>query len=269
MRARLPAALVVLAALQTTSGRAWGQAAPAAGQVAEEVGRVEEGVVRFSYDTRPEVEICDQGIRIGESRMWWRSRGWDDEPTSCRFGFAEVELEVREGVVRDVDIVRRLADRASGAVDLGRVPAESAARYLLSLPRQGASGRGAREAILPAMIADVEDVWRELAALARDPGIDHEARKSALFWLGQEAADAATEGIAAVALDEDEDQEIRDAAIFALSQRPEEEGLPVLMELARTAEQPDTRRAAMFWLAQSEDPRVIEFFEEILLGRGG
>ena len=29
----------------------------------------------------------------------------------------------------------------------------------------------------------------------------------------------------------------------------------------------ETRRAAMFWIAQSDDPRVLAFFEEILLGR--
>jgi hypothetical protein len=39
------------------------------------------------------------------------------------------------------------------------------------------------------------------------------------------------------------------------------------MDLARTGDQADTRRTAMFWLAQSQDERVIEFFEEILLGR--
>lgn len=31
----------------------------------------------------------------------------------------------------------------------------------------------------------------------------------------------------------------------------------------------ETRRSAMFWLAESEDERVYAFFEEILLGRGG
>lgn len=260
MRTATAAALVVMAALQTTADRA-------AGQVSEEVARTSEGTVSFSYATRPDVEICDQGIRMGDQRMWWRSRGWDDEPSSCRTGFAEVELEVRDGIVRDVDVVRRLDQRTAGAVQLGAVPAEEAVTFLLSLARTGASSRGAREAVLPAMLADVEEVWRDLADLARDQAVADGVRKNALFWLGQEAADAATSGIARVALDEDEDQDIRDAAIFALSQRPSEEGLPVLMELARTGEQADTRRSAMFWLAQSGDDSVIAFFEEILLGR--
>ncbi|HKJ01552.1 MAG TPA: HEAT repeat domain-containing protein, partial [Longimicrobiales bacterium] len=92
---------------------------------------------------------------------------------------------------------------------------------------------------------------------------------SALFWVGQEAAEAATDGLAEVALGDDEAQDVRDAAVFALSQRPSDEGVPVLMELARTAQETRTRRTAFFWLAQSDDPRVVPFFEEILLGRPG
>ena len=80
-----------------------------------------------------------------------------------------------------------------------------------------------------------------------------------------DAAEAATGGLAGVAWDEDEDQEIRNAAIFALSQRPTDEGLPILMELARTGAEAATRRTAIFWLAQSGDDRVVPFFEEILL----
>jgi HEAT repeat protein len=115
----------------------------------------------------------------------------------------------------------------------------------------------------------VEDQWVELLEMAKDRGVDEDVRSSALFWVGQEAAEAATEGLADVAFDEDEDHDVREAAIFALSQRSPDEGVPVLMELARTAEQADTRESAMFWLAQSEDPRVFDFFEEILLRRGG
>lgn len=239
----------------------------AAGQIAERVGGLGDGTVRFSYDVRDDVEICEQGIHIGERRVSWRSRGWDDDPSNCRSGFAEVELRVRGGLVRDVEVIRSLGDRSEGASEVGRVSAEEASRYLFSLARKGATERGAKEAIFPAMLADVEEVWRDLMDIATARDLDGDVRKNALFWLGQEAADAATQGLAEVASSEDEDQEIRNAAIFALSQRPTEEGLPVLMELARTGAQAETRRTAMFWLAQSGDDSVIVLFEEILLGR--
>jgi len=246
-----------------------GLAAPllASGQVADRVADMEDGVVRFAYETRAAVEICDQGIRIGDNRVWWRSRGWDERPRNCRWGSVEVEVELRNGRVWDVDIVRSQDDRSRAAVVLGDVPADEAVAFFLSLTRTEATERAAKAAMLPAMLADVDEIWRELADIAGDPGIGGEVRKSALFWLGQEAADAVTSKLAGVALDEDEDQEIRDAAIFALSQRSPDEAIPVLMELARAGEQAKTRRTAMFWLAQSDDERVVSFFESVLLGR--
>ena len=238
----------------------------ASAQLAEPIVAVGAGTARFSYATRPEVEICDQGVRVGDRRMWWRSRGTDDVSGNCRFGVAEVELEVCNGLVRDVDIVRDVDERTSGAVDLGEVSPEAAARYLLSLAYDGATADGVEEGVLPTMLADVDDVWRDLLDMAKDRRLHEGIRKNTLFWLGQEAADAATEGLAEVALDEDENQEIRDSAIFALSQRPPDEGIPALMEVAQSGEEAATRRTAMFWLAQSNDGRAVDFFEEILLG---
>jgi hypothetical protein len=255
----LPAALM----LAVASG-------PAAAQdLAQRVAAVTNGTVRVSYDTRADVQICDQGIRMGSERIWWRSQGDEDTVTGCRAGPAEAELEVRDGQVEDVDLVRRASDRTSGAVDLGEVRSAAAADYLLELARAGVGGKGGGEAIFAAVLADVEALWRDLMEMARDRDVRPAVRKNALFWVGQEAAAAATDGLADVAFDEDEEQGVRDAAVFALSQRPESEGLPVLMELARSARHAGTRRSAMFWLAQSEDDRVLAFFEEVLRGRGG
>jgi hypothetical protein len=53
--------------------------------------------------------------------------------------------------------------------------------------------------------------------------------------------------------------------VFALSQLPRDRGVPLLIDVARSAHRhPAVRRAAMFWLGQSGDPRAIEFFEEVL-----
>ena len=142
----------------------------AAGQLAERVSRVDDGTVRFSYDTRDGVEICAQGIRIRERHIWWR--GWDDDPTNCRSGFAEVELRVRGGLVRDVEVIRSLGDRSPSADDLGRISPEEASQYLLSLARGGATDRGANEAILPSMLADVDENWPDLVDHASDRVLD-------------------------------------------------------------------------------------------------
>jgi HEAT repeat protein len=170
-----------------------------------------------------------------------------------------------------VDIIRKSSQRSDGATDLGSVSARDAVDFLLHAARTGGSGKGAEEAVFPATLADVQDIWRDLLGLARDRALHEDVRTAAVFWVGQEAADAATEGLAQMAMDRDEEQEVRDAAVFALSQRPDDEALPLLMEIARTAPGAETRRSAMFWLAESEDERALEFFEEILLrrGRGG
>lgn len=260
MKARTWLALLVLAVAPVA----------AAGQeLARRVAQQPDGTVRFSFPVREGVEICSRGVRMGGSRMHWTDGGRVAGDEVCRSGPADVEVRVASGVVARVEVLRAGEAGRSGARDLGQVSAGEAARYFVQLARTGATERGARDALFPAVLADVPDLWRDLLSLARDRGLPSEVRTSALFWLGQEAADAATEGLAEVARADDEEQDVRDAAVFALSQRPADEGVPVLMELARTAEQAKTRRTAFFWLAQSKDPRVVPFFEEILLGRGG
>jgi hypothetical protein len=180
-----------------------------------------------------------------------------------------VEVLVRARDVREVELLARGDRRAPGARDLATVGAAEAVAFLLAAARGGAGGRGVEEAILPAMMADVPEGWKEVLAIAEDGRVGADVRRTALFWLGQEAAAAATAGLAGVAADEDEEEDVRAAAIFALSRRPPEEGVPILIDLARTAREPATRRTAFFWLAQSGDERVVPFFRAVLLGKRG
>jgi hypothetical protein len=241
--------------------------AAGAQDLADRVATVGTGAARVTYPLREDAEVCDQGVRVGERRMMWRRRGRSDVASNCTTGSVEIELVVRDGVVRDVEILEPRDLPTPGAVDLGAATASEAARYLLALARGSETQPGVEQAVFPAMLADVDGLWRDLLELARDRTTRQSVRRGALFWLGQEAGEAATAGIAAVAADEQEEQGVRDAAIFALSQRPADQGVPALMELARSAREAETRKGAMFWLAQSEDERVLAFFEEILLRR--
>jgi hypothetical protein len=242
-----------------------GMVAP--GATAQELSRrvtdVGTGTARFSYPLREDAQVCDQGVRIGDSHMMWRGRVRGDVATGCVAGRVSVELRVAAGAVRDVDVLDGDDVPDPSAVDLGARRAEEAAGYLLTSARED----GVEDAVFAAVLADVDDLWRELLELARDRSVGEGVRRGALFWVAQDAGEAITAGIAAVAADEREDQVVREAAVFALSQRPGDEGVAPLMEIARTAREAETRKTAMFWLAQSPDPRVIAFFEEILLGR--
>jgi len=66
------------------------------------------------------------------------------------------------------------------------------------------------------------------------------------------------------AITNDPDTEVKKKAVFALSQMPKDEGIPKLIEVARTNRNPEVRKQAYFWLGQTHDPRAVQFFEEIL-----
>jgi HEAT repeat protein len=152
-----------------------------------------------------------------------------------------------------------------GSVDLGTVNSPEAARYFIDL----ALGTGDRasddeDVLLPAVLADSITVWPSLVKIARSSGASEKLRGRAVFWLGQAASEAAGLALDSIAGDERGDREVRKHAIFALSQRSTDEAVPALIRIARTNDDPELRRTALFWLGQSEDPRAVTLFEEIL-----
>ena len=62
-------------------------------------------------------------------------------------------------------------------------------------------------------------------------------------------------------------REVKKRAVFALSQLPKDQGIPLLIGVARSHRNIEVRRQAMFWLGQSKDPRAVTFFEEVLRGK--
>lgn len=101
-----------------------------------------------------------------------------------------------------------------------------------------------------------------LIAAARSDSSSH-VRGQALFWLAQKAGKKAQEAITN-AIENDPETDVKRRAVFALSQLPHSDGVPLLIQVARTNRNPAVRKQAMFWLGQSNDPRALEFFEEVL-----
>jgi hypothetical protein len=105
---------------------------------------------------------------------------------------------------------------------------------------------------------------RSLVTFAREDSRAH-VRGRALFWLGQRAGREATAAIDD-AISQDPDTEVKKTAVAALGRLPPDQGVPLLIDVARTHGSPQIRRQAMFWLGQSRDPRAVTFFEEVLTG---
>ena len=88
-------------------------------------------------------------------------------------------------------------------------------------------------------------------------------RGQALFWLAHKAGQKAV-GTITAAIADDPDTEVKKKAVFALSQLPKDEGVPKLIEVAQNNRNREVRKQAMFWLGQSNDPRALAFFEQVL-----
>ena len=88
------------------------------------------------------------------------------------------------------------------------------------------------------------------------------APSSGLLLLG-----AVTLAAAAIvdAIERDPDTDVKKRAVFALSQLPKDESIPKLIDVAKGNRNAAVRQQAMFWLGQSNDPRALKFFEDVLL----
>jgi len=89
-------------------------------------------------------------------------------------------------------------------------------------------------------------------------------RGQALFWLAQKASQKTAQDAISAAIANDPETEVKKKAVFALTQMPKGEGVPLLIQVARTNQNAAVRKQAMFWLGQSKDPRALAYFEEIL-----
>jgi HEAT repeat protein len=219
-----------------------------------------DSTVRLSFAARPGVCGHAGGISIFDGHEE------DDEWVSeCDSGPVRVSLRMRGGKVSEA--TTRVAGQwragAAGVTDFGLVPARDAADALLALAREAADESG-DELLTAASLADSVVIWPELLRMARDRGMPRETRQQAMFWLGQAAGEAATRGLDSIVVDDRGELEVREHAVFALSQRPSDEGVPALIRIARTNPHPELRKKALFWLGQSDDPRAVTLFEEIL-----
>lgn len=233
-----------------------------------------DGIVRLTFaaregvcgDGRGSVSMnCEDG-NCGHYTVNVGNRDWNEVEYDCDAGPVRVSLRVAGGRVTSLRTYvggRWRVTSGTGVTDLGTVGAREATAYFLALAAKD-SGNSAEHAIFPAILADSVTVWPDLLRIAKNERISRRTRRQAVFWLGQAAGDAATKGLSDLVDDNSADRDVREQAVFALSQRPKDEGVPALIRIARENKDPELRRKAIFWLGQSDDPRALALFEELL-----
>jgi HEAT repeat protein len=101
-----------------------------------------------------------------------------------------------------------------------------------------------------------------LLRVIRDADSPPEAREKAFFWAGEDKR-VSTEELVEI-YGGLEGGEARKQAVHVIGQRKDKASLNFLLDRSRHEPHPEARRAAIFWLGQSDDPRAVDCLEEII-----
>jgi hypothetical protein len=152
--------------------------------------------------------------------------------------------------------------RKNTAFWLGNVRGQRGYETLRRMVRDDPSDKVREQCVFALHVSKVPEAVNTIIELARTDRNAH-VRGQALFWLSQKAGQKATTAIVD-AIENDPETDVKKKAVFALSQLPKDEGVPRLIAAARNNRNKEVRKEAMFWLGQSNDPRALAFFEEVL-----
>jgi hypothetical protein len=150
---------------------------------------------------------------------------------------------------------------------LDGVTGAASLQYLQALVVPTASATDERRAISDRALAAIA-LHRDTAAadilttIAHTPD-DTRLRAQALVQIGRRGGPQAAAELQR-AIEQETSADVRRSALSGLLQLPNNEGVPVLIQLARTGKDATLRKDAMSRLQGSKDPRAIAFFEEIL-----
>ena len=236
--------------------------------LASRIDAAPEGRVQFSFAARP--GVCGNGrsyIQTGPNSytgVFYGNSGNSDalRVDPCVPGPVRVIIDRADKLPLSVQAYVGPADSAfRGVTDLGRVRAQDAADYLLSLAGK-VDGRAGREALLPAMLADSANTAPSLVAIARNTALPRETRRSALAYMGrstdgmQTIGAGVTDPIFAIARDENDNLSVRQQALSVLGRLDHGAGIAPLVALSQQTESTWLAKQAMQTLARSGDPRA-------------
>jgi HEAT repeat protein len=141
---------------------------------------------------------------------------------------------------------------------------------------RGAHGVATLKRMLSDPNSEVRDRVVSALAQSKDPqGItlvidaarndkDPHVRGQALMSLAQRAATQVSREAIQNAIANDPEQSVKERAVSALAQMPNSEGVPMLIDIAKSHKDANVRKKAMQQLGQSKDPRALDFFAQVL-----
>ena len=250
--------------------------ASAQNNLASRVAQAPDGVVRLTFASRP--GTCGNGRdMIGYRRALFadnfQSIG-DWNAPDCVPGPVRVAITKTDGRVTRVrtSVGDGFSQTSERITDIGLVSPIEASSYFFSLVPQleREATRVKSRILLPAVLANAGDVVPQLTSLARDDSRLIDTRRQAIHWLGL-LGDArviptlvafarAREGVED---DKREKKGLGETAMAALASMADDIGVPALIELARDRSV-GTRRAAVFWLGQTGDPRALATLHAVI-----
>ena len=194
-----------------------------------QIGAVQDGVVRFSFETRP--EVCGDGRSIGEQTgtgfttyTFW-SGGYSTQSykfwqPDCRRGPMRLVVEKADGRVRQLQAAVGVDWRPEAAgTDLGIFTGAEAADWLLDLAAH--EGDVGTVAFLAANAAREAPIADRLVAMAKNRDLDGEVRERAVRWLNRAASREGQEANAdrtlrSIALASTDNVDVRERAVRSL-----------------------------------------------------
>jgi HEAT repeat protein len=237
--------------------------------ISDRVNSVRDGIVRFSFASREAVCGNSSGmLSVGGSNYVIMSGM--NTGDSCERGPVHVVFTRARGLTTFVETFAGPRDPAvPNARDLGRVGARDASQYLFAMAANG-EGRPARDALVPAVLADSAEIFTPLLALIRDANRPREIRSSAISWLGRAGGELnaaprqqVVDALLGIARDPATMRTIRDQSVSAVSRLPRAEGVAPLIELSRNASDPSLARYALSTISSSGDPRVRTLLRDL------
>jgi len=262
------------------NARAESRRAPDPATVVGSLGGDETWVAWTVPGTERSADVCcfdrswsRQGCSLAEEDRGWGTSGRHRDPAAPRELRVLAEIEsghpvrlIAVGLACPIDGGNRRVIELTG-VEVER------SLDLLERWSQDEAAHQVRESALAAIAYHAApEAAERLARLARSGSQDQsggrlpprdrrDLRGQALFWLSQ-TQDPRAGGWIRDVIARDPDHRLREEAVFALSQL--DGSVPLLVHLLRETEHPDVRRQALFWLAQSDDPRAMDELDAIL-----